>query len=95
MTNDNLFSSYDLLPNTWDEMYSNPSDIRSQYNIINDYLRNTSPEILFKKEELSKQLFMSQGVTFTVYSDNEGIEKIFPFVCFFLQISQAYSFRFL
>ena len=79
MTNDNLFSSYDLLPNTWDEMYSNPSDIRSQYNIINDYLRNTSPEILFKKEELSKQLFMSQGVTFTVYSDNEGIEKIFPF----------------
>ncbi len=79
MTNDNLFSSYDLLPNTWDEMYSNPSDIRSQYNIINDYLRSTSPEVLFKKEELSKQLFMSQGVTFTVYSDNEGIEKIFPF----------------
>ncbi|WP_298342045.1 circularly permuted type 2 ATP-grasp protein [uncultured Algibacter sp.] len=79
MTNDNLFSSYDLLPNTWDEMYSSDSNIRSQYNIINEYLKSTSPEVLFKKEELSKQLFMSQGVTFTVYNDNEGIEKIFPF----------------
>ncbi|GAA4936765.1 circularly permuted type 2 ATP-grasp protein [Algibacter agarivorans] len=79
MNNKHLFSSYDLLPNTWDEMYSIDSDIRSQYDIINEYLRSTSPEILFKKEELSKQLFMNQGVTFTVYNNNEGIEKIFPF----------------
>ena len=79
MTNNNLFSSYDLLPNTWDEMYNNNSNIRSQYDIINEYLRSTSPEVLFKKEELSKQLFMNQGVTFTVYNNNEGIEKIFPF----------------
>jgi uncharacterized circularly permuted ATP-grasp superfamily protein len=79
MTNDHLFSSYDLIPNTWDEMYSKKSDIRSQYSLINDYLRSTSAEVLFKKEELAKQLFMNQGVTFTVYNDNEGIEKIFPF----------------
>ena len=79
MVNDNLFSSYELVPNTWDEMYNNDSKIRTQYDIINSYLRSTSPEVLFKKEELSRQLFMSQGVTFTVYSDNEGIEKIFPF----------------
>lgn len=76
---DNLFSSYQLLPNTWDEMFSSESDIRSQYDIINSYLKNTSAEVIFKKEELSRQLFMSQGVTFTVYNDNEGIEKIFPF----------------
>ncbi|GAA4268405.1 circularly permuted type 2 ATP-grasp protein [Hyunsoonleella aestuarii] len=79
MLNNDLFSSYDLLPNTWDEMYNNDSKIRTQYNIINSYLQSTSPEVLFKKEELSRQLFMSQGVTFTVYNDNEGIEKIFPF----------------
>lgn len=77
--NENLFSSYELLSNTWDEMYSKDSEVRSQYDIINSYLRNTSSEVIFKKEELSRQLFMSQGVTFTVYSDNEGIEKIFPF----------------
>ena len=79
MINDRLFSSYERVPNTWDEMYSDDSNIRSQYDIINSYLGNLSPESLHQKEELSKQLFMSQGVTFTVYNDNEGIEKIFPF----------------
>ncbi|GAA4279717.1 circularly permuted type 2 ATP-grasp protein [Gaetbulibacter aestuarii] len=79
MANDSLFSSYSLLPETWDEMYDDRSKIRSQYDIINDYLKATSPEKLYKKEELTRQLFMSQGVTFTVYSDEQGIEKIFPF----------------
>ncbi|WP_100609944.1 circularly permuted type 2 ATP-grasp protein [Confluentibacter lentus] len=79
MENNNLFSSYDQLPSTWDEMYCTDSKIRTQYEGFIEYLKNTSPEKLTKKEELSKQLFMSQGVTFTVYSDNEGIEKIFPF----------------
>ncbi|WP_396602123.1 circularly permuted type 2 ATP-grasp protein [Algibacter sp. R77976] len=79
MANKHLFSSYDLLPKTWDEMYNNSSAFRFQYEEFIKYLEKTSPEKLTKKEDLSKQLFMSQGVTFTVYNDNEGIEKIFPF----------------
>ena len=75
----NLFSSYDKLPKTWDEMYNDNSEFRKQYEGFIKYLEDTSPEKLTKKEDLSKQLFMSQGVTFTVYNDNEGIEKIFPF----------------
>lgn len=74
-----LFSSYDELPNTWDEMIGNAAEIRPQYEAIIECLNKISQEELSKKEELSKQLFMSQGVTFTVYNDNEGIEKIFPF----------------
>jgi uncharacterized circularly permuted ATP-grasp superfamily protein len=31
------------------------------------------------KNDLAKKLFMSQGITFTVYDSGEGIEKIFPF----------------
>lgn len=79
MDNNKLFSSYDTLPKTWDEMYNDNADFRSQYEGFVKYLENSSPEKLTKKEDLSKQLFMSQGVTFTVYNDNEGIEKIFPF----------------
>lgn len=79
MENKNLFSDYNQLPSTWDEMYNNSKDLRKQYEGFIEYLKNTSPEKLTKKEELARQLFMSQGVTFTVYSDNEGIEKIFPF----------------
>lgn len=79
MANEYLFSEYEQLSNTWDEMFNDIKKLRPQYDIIADYLRSTSPEVLYKKEELSRQLFMSQGVTFTVYNDNEGIEKIFPF----------------
>ena len=32
-----------------------------------------------RKDEMAKNLFMSQGITFTVYNSGEGIEKIFPF----------------
>ena len=32
-----------------------------------------------RRDELAKKLFMSQGITFTVYNSGEGIEKIFPF----------------
>jgi uncharacterized circularly permuted ATP-grasp superfamily protein len=79
MNKDGLSASYEQLPNTWDETYNIDEKIRSQYEIIIEYLNKTTKERLGKKEDLSKQLFMSQGVTFTVYSDNEGIEKIFPF----------------
>ncbi|WNH08236.1 circularly permuted type 2 ATP-grasp protein [Thalassobellus suaedae] len=79
MDKNHLFSSYDKLPKTWDEMYNDNAEFRAQYEEFIKYLEKTSPEKLTKKEDLSKQLFMSQGVTFTVYNDNEGIEKIFPF----------------
>lgn len=79
MQNSPLLASYDLLNNTWDEMYTDQLKLREQYEIISGYLQDTSIDELTKKEELSKQLFMNQGVTFTVYNDEKGIEKIFPF----------------
>ncbi|MBC3757977.1 circularly permuted type 2 ATP-grasp protein [Hyunsoonleella sp. SJ7] len=79
MHNSPLFSSYDFLKDTWDEMYTNDAKLRLQYQTIIDYLKKTPIDELRKKEDLSKTLFMNQGVTFTVYSDKKGIEKIFPF----------------
>jgi uncharacterized circularly permuted ATP-grasp superfamily protein len=62
----------------WDEMFGSDG-IRQHYRGIADFLTNISPAELSKKEELARRLFMSQGITFTVYSSGEGIEKIFPF----------------
>ncbi len=73
-----LLNSYLVDSNTWDEMYTD-SAVRGQYQGVVDLLRQMSVEELSKKEELAKRLFMSQGITFTVYSSGEGIEKIFPF----------------
>lgn len=73
------FNQYSLLPRVWDEMYSQNAAIREHYQKVISYLSNESPYDLHKKEELARRLFMSQGITFTVYSSGEGIEKIFPF----------------
>jgi uncharacterized circularly permuted ATP-grasp superfamily protein len=70
---------YNLPSNTWDEMFDQLKQVRSEYKVVMDYLDLESTEELNKKEELSKVLFMSQGITFTVYNSGEGIEKIFPF----------------
>ena len=73
-----FFENYTVVPGTWDEMYDN-GQVRAPYRGVYDFLRHILPDELNKKEELAKRLFMSQGITFTVYSSGEGIEKIFPF----------------
>lgn len=73
------FNNYNPTPGTWDEMFGADSKIRDHYQKVIQYLTRESIDELNKKEDLAKRLFMSQGITFTVYSGNEGIEKIFPF----------------
>ena len=58
--------SYDLPKNTWDEMFDESKTVRNEYKKVIDYLDQESTEELNKKEELSKVLFMSQGITFTI-----------------------------
>lgn len=72
-------NNYQNVPDTWDEMYISDDNLREQYHKIISYLEKESASDLNKKEELAKSLFMSQGITFTVYDSGEGIEKIFPF----------------
>ncbi len=73
-----LFQKYPLAENIWDEMYDEEK-VRVHYQNVYDSLSSISADELIKKEELARSLFMSQGITFTVYSSGEGIEKIFPF----------------
>jgi uncharacterized circularly permuted ATP-grasp superfamily protein len=78
MTATDLFHKYPLIGNTWDEMYDEER-IRTHYQNVFSSLSSIPADELSKKEELARGLFMSQGITFTVYSSGEGIEKIFPF----------------
>src|SRR6188768_4128727 len=73
-----LLNNYFVDSETWDEMSDN-HELREQYRNVMTFMQQLSIEELNKKEELAKKLFMSQGITFTVYSSGEGIEKIFPF----------------
>jgi uncharacterized circularly permuted ATP-grasp superfamily protein len=73
------FNEYSPIDGVWDEMYGQNAEVREHYRKVIEYISKESADDLNKKEELAKRLFMSQGITFTVYNSGEGIEKIFPF----------------
>ena len=78
MTGRHLFELYKTYPGTWDEM-CHEQNIRSQYGQVYNDFSKYPLEALQQKDKLAGELFMNQGITFTVYSDDAGIEKIFPF----------------
>jgi len=73
-----ILKSYHIQPDLWDELLRNEG-VRTGYKNVVETIEKLSFEELSSKDELAKKLFMAQGITFTVYSDNEGVEKIFPF----------------
>ncbi|MFD2144139.1 circularly permuted type 2 ATP-grasp protein [Mucilaginibacter antarcticus] len=73
------FDKYSPISGVWDEMYGADAQVRDHYRKVIEYIAKESADDLNRKEELAKRLFMSQGITFTVYNSGEGIEKIFPF----------------
>jgi uncharacterized circularly permuted ATP-grasp superfamily protein len=78
MITQSILESYQEQPNVWDEMFSSEG-VRAPYSNFVAAIENLPPVEMTHKDELAKKLFMSQGITFTVYSSGEGIEKIFPF----------------
>jgi uncharacterized circularly permuted ATP-grasp superfamily protein len=73
-----LLQTYRPQTMVWDEMFG-ASAVRPAYSNFVSAIEGISAEEMNRKDELAKKLFMSQGITFTVYSSGEGIEKIFPF----------------
>ena len=78
MNGDFLFQQYPTVSHIWDEMKDEAS-VRQQYQSIYETVSKLKLTDLEQKDKLASELFMSQGITFTVYTDNEGIERIFPF----------------
>ncbi len=77
MTAEELIAGY-ARTQSWDEMMS-PEAIREPYKVLLKSIGSLTTENLQQKDLLAAELFMNQGITFTVYSDNAGIERIFPF----------------
>jgi len=77
MTIEQLLADY-TYPPTWDEMMDDRS-VRPHYYTLMETLSQLDVEKIRQKHQQASELFMSQGITFTVYSDDAGIERIFPF----------------
>ncbi|MCF6404410.1 circularly permuted type 2 ATP-grasp protein [Chitinophaga filiformis] len=73
-----LLEQYDYATGIWDEMCDR-QQIREQYSKVIATLKQFDITDLQQKDRLAGELFMNQGITFTVYSEDAGIERIFPF----------------
>jgi uncharacterized circularly permuted ATP-grasp superfamily protein len=72
-----LVESYAV--NGFDEMFAAPAQVRPHYRALHDALVSFPPDEIEKRRRSADLAFMNQGVTFTVYGDEAGVERIFPF----------------
>ena len=73
-----LLNSYDP-GDFFDEMFEAPGRVRPHYAQLADRLADLDHEALASKRLLAEHSYLNQGITFTVYSGDEGTERIFPF----------------
>ncbi|MCL7989093.1 circularly permuted type 2 ATP-grasp protein [Sphingobacterium sp. lm-10] len=72
-----LLTNYMSTDSVYDEMLG--TEVRKHYQtFVQSFLKLHDNDVK-KREDMAKSLFMKQGITFTVYSEGEGVEKIFPF----------------
>lgn len=74
-----LFDVYEL-GRFYDEMFVSTGQPRPHYQRLFDrFARLDGMSSLLERQRTATQTFINRGVTFTVYSNTEGTEKIFPF----------------
>ena len=73
-----FFSDYQV-GDFFDEMFSAPGVARPHYRKLFERFKEMDREEFERKRALAASTFLSQGVTFTVYNDEQGTERIFPF----------------
>jgi uncharacterized circularly permuted ATP-grasp superfamily protein len=74
------FVNYQLDKTTlaYDEMFESPGVPRPHYRALHQTLLGLPPEELRKSQQAADLSFLHEGITFTVYGNKEGTERIFP-----------------
>src|SRR5262249_17351521 len=69
---------YQPLSGAFDELFA-AAGARADFARVLDALARTTPDELARLQGLAELALLNQGVTFSVYADQRGTEKIFPF----------------
>src|SRR3981189_1214515 len=64
--------------NSYDEMFEAPGSPRAHYQALYQTLLRLPPEELRRSQQAADLSFLHEGITFTVYGNKEGTERIFP-----------------
>jgi uncharacterized circularly permuted ATP-grasp superfamily protein len=73
-----LFDSYKCLPGSFDEMFAPDQSLRAHTQRLHAMLNGLSASEFARHQGLAELSLFNQGVTFSVYTDQQGTEKIFP-----------------
>ncbi len=73
-----LFEGYEL-GNFHDEMFAGLGKPRPCYQKMLEKLATLTPAQFEERRQVADLAFLMQGITFTVYSDGRGTERLFPF----------------
>ena len=74
-----LLLGYQPLPGTHDEVFAQDGAIRAPFvRALGSIGKRTSAEFA-RSQSLAERALLNQGVTFSVFKDQRGSEKIFPF----------------
>jgi uncharacterized circularly permuted ATP-grasp superfamily protein len=65
--------------NMYDEMYRTQGEARDHYAALAQWLRSMPPSLVEEKRREADLLFHRVGITFAVYGDDEGAERLIPF----------------
>ncbi len=75
----NLFDSYVRVASTWDELVGDDGQVRPEFVEAAAWLSGLTTSDLVQHRRLADIALLNQGVTFSVYGDERGTEKVFPF----------------
>lgn len=74
-----LLSSYRPIKGTYDEYFSDANKPRQGLKGLTKLLDEFGESEFVLRQQLADEAFMLGGITFSVYSDSQGVEKIMPF----------------
>src|SRR6202163_3794802 len=63
----------------YDEMLAPSGQPRPGYRVLYDHLNRLGARELSRRHDLAMQMFRNHGITFAVYPDAQGTDKVFPF----------------
>ena len=73
----NLFDAYDR-NGFFDEVFAADGSVRPHYAGVIGRLSGFAPEELQRREQIRDRIFRTQGITFTLADDEDGLERTFP-----------------
>lgn len=74
-----LWANYAPHPQAWDELFSCPGSPHKHCGALVDRLGQLGMADFQERRHNADLVFINQGITFSVYADRRGVEKIFPF----------------